>query len=102
MKKFWLKISAFAVLVIVVATAAYIFWPVETKQIAESKDKRPQLKVEKGKLKPSADIARTPTAEPGQGFHYPDEKIAVKYPDNLQPGQKVTLPRNPPPLSKGR
>lgn len=100
MSKFWLKITVFAVLVIGMAVGAYVLWPAETKPIPESIDKRLQLKVEKGKLKPSADITQIPTAEPGQGYYYPDEKIAVKFPDNLQPGKEVTLPRNPPPWSK--
>ena len=102
MNRLWLKISGFLVLVIVVAAAAYVLLPAETKPTAESGDKTPQPKVAEGRLKPFADIAQSPTAEPGQGLFYPDEKIAVKYPDNLQPGQEKYVSRNRSRLDQGR
>lgn len=101
MNRFWPKITVIVVLVVVAAVAAYVFWPAKTKQTAESKSVKHLQKLDKPKLKVQADIAQTERQQTErEGIQYLDEKIAVKYPDNLQPGQQVTLPRNRPPWSK--
>lgn len=97
MNKLWLKIIGIAVLVIVVATAAYIFWP------AESRDAGKAQQGERLGLEAHKDIAESgPPAGAEDEYYYEAKRIPVEYPGSTQPGQKEYVSRDRPRLRQGR